>query len=71
MVPVADRAKILNGGDWSPVGFIPNPVRNMNPPCSAGADSTDNPGAPISSTLVRAGRLVSFSTTSGKKIKAQ
>src|SRR5215469_10938477 len=60
-----------NRGDCSPAGFIPNAVRNVNPPCSAVADSTDNSDAPISSTFVREGRLVSFSTTWGKKIKAQ
>jgi hypothetical protein len=71
LVPVADRAAILDCGDWSPVRFFPNPVRDVNSPCSALTNSAKTSDAPISSTLVREGRFVSFSTTSGKKIKAQ
>jgi hypothetical protein len=71
LVPVADRSAILDCGDWSPVRFLPNPVRSVHPPCSPLADATSTSDAPISSTLVREGRFVSFSTTSGKKIKAQ
>ena len=71
LVPVTDRAAILDCGEWSPVRFIPNPVRDVNPPCSPDADTTKTSDAPISSTLVREGRFVSFSTATGKKIKAQ
>ena len=71
LVPVADRAVLLDCGDWRPIRFIPNPVGGTNPPCSGVADSAKTSDAPISSTLLREGRFVSFSTTSGKKIKAQ
>jgi len=71
LVPVADRAAILDCGEWSPIRFIPNPVGDGNPPCSALTNLAKTSDAPISSTLVRAGRFVSFSTASGKKIKAQ
>jgi len=70
-VPVADRSVILDCGEWTPVRFIPNPVGHVNPPCSAFSDSATTSDAPIPSTLVREGRSVFFSTTSGKKIKAQ
>jgi len=71
LVPVADRATILDCGDWSPVRFIPNPVRKENSPCTALLPSAKTSDAPISSSLVREGRFLSFSTASGKKIKAQ
>ena len=71
LVPVADRAAIRDCGEWSPVRFIPNPVRDSNPLCSTSTDLAKIPDAPISSTLIREGRFVSFSTASGKKIKAQ
>lgn len=68
LVPVADRAAIRGCGEWTPIRFIPNPV---NPPCSASTGSAKSSDEPVSSTLVREGRFVSFSTASGKKIKAQ
>lgn len=71
LVAVTGRAAILDCGGWSPVRFIPNPVGDVSPPCSAFSDSEKISDAPISSTLVREGRFVSFSTTSEKKIKAQ
>ena len=71
LVPVADRAAILDCGEWSPIRFIPNPVGDANPPCSALTHPAKTSDVPISSTLVREGRFVSFSTSSGKKIKAQ
>ena len=71
LVPVADRAAVLDCGDWRLVRFVPNPVEGTNPPCSGVADSAKTSDAPISSTLIREGKFVSFSTASGKKIKAQ
>jgi hypothetical protein len=71
LVPVADRAAIRDCGDWKLVRFIPNPVKDVNPPCSTLTDSAKASDEPVSSTLVREGRFVSFSTASGKKIKAQ
>lgn len=71
LVPVVDRAAIRYCGDWSPVRLMPNPVRVVNPPCSASTDPANISDAPISSTLIREGRFVSFSTVSGKKVKAQ
>jgi|SRR5215471_18119338 len=55
----------------APFRFIPNPVGDANPLCSLLADPGKTSDAPIWSTLVREGRFISFSTTSGKKIKAQ
>jgi len=70
-VPVADRAAVLDCGDWRLVRFVPNPVEGTNPPCSGVADSAKAFDPPVSSTLIREGKFVSFSTASGKKIKAQ
>src|SRR5215471_7225993 len=64
LVPVADRTTVLDCGDWRLVRFIPNPVEGANPPCSGVADSAKTSDAPVSSTLVREGRFVSFSTAS-------
>jgi hypothetical protein len=71
LVPVVDRAAIRDCGEWSPIRFIPNPVRGTNPPCSVSPDSVNNSDSPLLPTLQREGRFVSFSTVSGKKVKAQ
>lgn len=71
LIPVTDRAAILDCGNWSPIHFVPTPVKGATPPCSASPDPANNPDPPNSSTLVREGRFVSFSTASGKKVKAE
>lgn len=70
-VPVTDRTLIQDCGEWTPIRFIPNPIRGANPPCSVLPGSVNNLDSPVSPTLLREGRFVSFSTASGKKIKAQ
>ncbi len=71
LVPVADRAAILDCGNWSPIHFVPTPVKGENPPCSVPPDPANNPDPPVPATLRRDQRSVSFSTTSGKKVKAE
>lgn len=71
LVPVAGRAAIWDCGEWTPVRFFPNPVGDLPSRCFAMTNSAKISDAPISSTLVREGRFVSFSTASGKNVKAE
>lgn len=71
LIPVADHAAILGCGNWSPIHFVPTPIKGATPPCSVSPDPANNPDPPNSSTLFREGRFVSFSTASGKKVKAE
>ena len=71
VVPVADRAAILDCGNWSPIHFVPTPVKGANPPCFVSPDPASNSDPPVSKTLLRDRRSISFSTTSGKKVKAE
>lgn len=71
LIPVADHATVLDCGNWSPIHFVPTPVKATTPPCSVSPDPASNPDPPVSATLVREGRFVSFSTASGKKVKAE
>jgi hypothetical protein len=71
-VPVAANQAILDCGAWHPLRFVPNPVGDLDPRCSAmKAQPADVMDSPVGTTLVRAGRSIQFTTASGKKVKAE
>jgi hypothetical protein len=63
---------VIACGLWHPIRFIPFPVGDVNPPCSA---FVVNPAtiidAPVPKSLVLGRRSAEFSTSSGRKIKAE
>ena len=72
LVALEGEKMVIDCGEWHPVRFIPFPVGHLNPPCSAfSSDSTRVVDAPIPRTLLLGRRSVEFTTSSGKKIKAQ
>lgn len=71
LVPVTNRAVIMDCGDWNTVRFLPIPVGDLSPPCSAFTNPERVLDPSIPATLVQERRSISFSTASGKKIKAE
>jgi len=71
LIPVSDRAMIMDCGDWNPVRFLSTPVGDVNPPCSVFTDPAKVFDAPLPASLVRERRSVSFTTASGKKVRAE
>lgn len=47
LVPITDRAQIQDCGEWTPIRFIPNPIRGANPPCSVSPGSVNNLDSPV------------------------
>lgn len=72
LVTLEGEKMVIDCGEWHPVRFVPFPVGDVNPPCS---DFTVDPAkvvdAPLAKSLVREKTSVGFSTSSGKKIKAE
>lgn len=63
---------IIDCGQWHPIRFVPFPVRDVNPPCSGFVvDPAMVIDAPVPNSLILGRRSVEFSTSSGKKIKAE
>ena len=63
---------IVDCGQWHPIRFIPFPIGDVNPPCSAFVvDPATVLDAPLTKSLVLRRRSVEFSTSSGRKIIAE
>ncbi len=72
LVTLEGDQAVIDCGQWHPIRFIPFPVGHLNPPCSVfTVEPTKVADAPVSKTLVRRRQSVEFSTSSGKKIKAE
>jgi hypothetical protein len=71
LVPLEAGKLVVDCAEWHPIRFLPMPVSELKPPCSAFNDSSTVRDAPIETTVVRSRRSVEFSTASGKKIKGE
>ena len=71
LVTLGDEKVVLDCNEWYPPRFLPFPIGDVNPPCSALTDSEEIADAPVTASLVRRAKSVEFSTASGKKIKAE
>src|SRR5262249_11698670 len=71
LIPVDLQTTVSDCGKWHPIRFFPMPIGDLNPPCSVFTDPSQIRDAPIQSTLIRRRNSVEFSTSSGKKIRAE
>lgn len=71
LVPFEHNKLIWDCGKWHPIRFLPIAIGGLNPPCSGFADPAKLHDPPLAATLVRAPRLVEFSTASGRRIKGE
>jgi hypothetical protein len=72
LVSLRDDKGIVDCGGFHPTRFLPFPIGDVNPPCSIfTADPANVIDGPLAATLVRGRRSVEFSTTSGRRVKAE
>jgi len=71
LVPLRNNEMIIDCGNWHPIRFLPLPIGDVNPPCSGYDVPTGVRDGPRSGTVVTSRRSVEFSTSSGRKIKAE
>ena len=72
LVSIEHGKGIISCGGWHPIRFLPTPVGDLNPPCSGFSVEPERVAdAPVPATLVLERRSVSFSTISGRKVKAE
>ena len=62
--------KMWDCGSWHPIRFLPTPVGAWHP-CNLPADPANLVDPPLSKTLVCRQRSVEFTTTSGRRVKAE
>ena len=72
LVSLGPTKTIIDCGEWHPLRFLPFPVGHSNPPCLAFAiDPTKIHDPPAKATATTGRNFIEFSTTSGKKVRAQ
>lgn len=71
LVSLGPTKTIIDCGEWHPLRFLPFPIGDLNPPCSMFTDPAKihDPAATATATTGR--NFIEFSTTSGKKVRAQ
>lgn len=71
LVSLGPTKTIIDCGEWHPLRFLPFPIGGLNPPCSMFTDPAKihDPAATATATTGR--NFIEFSTTSGKKVRAQ
>jgi len=72
LVSLGPTKTILDCGDWHPLRFLPFPVGHANPPCAAFTVDPTKVHDPATQATATTGRnYIEFTTTSGKKVRAQ
>lgn len=71
LVPLRNSEMIIDCGEWHPIRFLPAPIGDVNPPCTRYDVPTGVRDGPASPTLMTSRRSIAFSTTSGKKVRAE
>jgi hypothetical protein len=72
LVALEHGQRIIDCGEWHPSRFVPFSIGDVNPPCSAfSLDPIKILDAPVPKSLVLGRRSIEFSTSSGKKIRAE
>lgn len=71
LVSLAPPTTVVDCGEWHPLRFVPFPVR-ANPPCTLSTVNSAKVHDPPASANITTGRnFIEFSTTLGKKVRAQ
>jgi hypothetical protein len=64
------RIKMWDCGNWHPIRFLPTPTGAWHP-CNLPADPAEVVDPPLPKTLVCRQRSVEFTTSSGRKVRAE
>ncbi len=72
LVALGPKKTVFDCGEWHPMRFLPFPVGDVNPPCTIfTVDPAKVHDPPTNATLKTGRNFVEFSTSSGKKVRAQ
>ncbi|HKV81878.1 MAG TPA: hypothetical protein VJP02_27270 [Candidatus Sulfotelmatobacter sp.] len=71
LVSLGPTKTIIDCGEWHPLRFLPFPIGDLNPPCSKFTDPVKIHDPPTTATATAGRKFIEFSTTSGKKVRAQ
>jgi hypothetical protein len=72
LISLGTTKRVFDCGEWHPLHFLPSPVGDVNPPCTAfTVDPTKVHDPPTAATPTTGRNFIEFSTASGKKVRAQ
>lgn len=76
LIFLGPKKTVFDCAEWHPLRFLPTPIGDLNPPCPVVTVDRINDSAkfhdpPTTATATTGRNFIEFSTTSGKKVRAQ